>query len=212
MATSNISTQTPHPSPPLARLLESTESASWLDRPATVVRALVRPVADGPAGGVLRGEFLGHPLHPALVAVPIGAWSSAAVFDLVFRKPDAARRLLGIGLVAVPPTAFTGWADWSRGTTVQRRVGLIHALTNAAGIALSAASFRRRRCAPESSASAVALSLAGLGLIGVGGVLGGHLAYALGMGVSPRAHTHDTDATGPAYDPVLAEPVTPADR
>ena len=70
---SNIPTQTPHPSPPLARLLESTESASWLDRPATVVRALVRPVADGPAGGVLRGEFLGHPLHPALVAVPIGA-------------------------------------------------------------------------------------------------------------------------------------------
>ena len=94
----------------------------------------------------------------------------------------------------------------------QRRVGLIHALTNATGIALTVASFRRRRCAPESSTSSVALSLAGLGMIGVGGVLGGHLAYALGMGVSPRAHTHDTDATGPAYDPVLAEPVTPADR
>ncbi|MGV9748189.1 DUF2231 domain-containing protein [Rhodococcus zopfii] len=212
MSTSNISTQTPHRSPPLARLLESTESASWLDRPATRVRALVRPLADGPAGGVLRGDFLGHPLHPALVAVPIGAWSSAAVFDLVFRRPDAARRLLEIGLAATPPTLATGWSDWSRCTTVQRRVGLIHAVTNAAGIALTAASYRRRRCASESSASAVALSLAGLGLIGVGGTLGGHLAYVLGARVSPHADVPDAEANGPAYDPVLAEPVTPADR
>lgn len=207
-----MSTQTPNSSSPVARLLESTESASWLDRPATVVRGLVRPIADGPAGAVLRGEFLGHPLHPALVAVPIGAWSSAAVFDLVFRRPDAARRLLGVGLAAAAPTLLTGWSDWSRCTTIQRRVGLIHAVTNAAGIALTAASFRRRRCVPESSGRAVALSLAGLGLIGVGGTLGGHLAYALGAGVSPRAQTHDADANGPAYDPVLAEPVAPADR
>lgn len=161
---------------------------------------------------MLRGEFLGHPLHPALVAVPIGAWSSAAVFDLLFRRPDTARRLLGVGLAATPPTLLTGWSDWSRCTTVQRRVGLIHAMTNAAGIALTAASFRHRRCAPEFSASAVVLSLAGLGLIGVGGTLGGHLAYVLGAGVSPDAELHEDGANGPAYDPVLAEPVTPADR
>lgn len=214
LSSPTLSSPTPSSSP-IARLLESTESVSWLDGPATTIRRLVRPIADGPAGRVLHGEFLGHPLHPTLVAVPIGAWTSAAVFDLIFHRPDAARRLLGVGLAAVPPTLLTGWSDWSRCSTVQRRVGLVHAVTNVAGIALTIASYRRRRCAPGSSRSAVTLSLTGLGLVGAGGALGGHLVFALGAGTSPAVSATavpDPDAHGPAYDPVLAEPIAPEER
>src|SRR5438045_4184420 len=30
----------------------------------------------------LHGTWLGHPLHPAITDVPLGAWTTAAVFDL----------------------------------------------------------------------------------------------------------------------------------
>ena len=32
---------------------------------------------------VLNGVWLGHPLHPALTDVPIGAWTTSLIFDLL---------------------------------------------------------------------------------------------------------------------------------
>jgi uncharacterized membrane protein len=31
----------------------------------------------------LQGKWLGHPLHPALVHIPVGAWTAALIFDLI---------------------------------------------------------------------------------------------------------------------------------
>jgi hypothetical protein len=53
-----------------------------------------------PAGrmkSALDGAWLGHAVHPILVVVPIGAWTSATVLDLVVarqrpREPAADRR------------------------------------------------------------------------------------------------------------------------
>src|SRR5439155_22637987 len=45
--------------------------------------AVYRVVRAGPLKDILSGTWLGHPLHPVLTDVPIGAWSSAFVLDLL---------------------------------------------------------------------------------------------------------------------------------
>ncbi|HLS78533.1 MAG TPA: DUF2231 domain-containing protein [Nocardia sp.] len=174
----------------LHRLLSAPEKATGLDKPAdTIAAAVGRLVGDGRAADWLRGSWLGHPLHPILVTVPIGAWTSAAALRAAGRT-DEARRLLLIGLLAFPPAAALGWADFKDLDAPQRRVGLVHALTNAAAALLISAAWRAR-----DDRTATALGAAGLATAGAGGALGGHLAYALGAGV----HRWQSAATAPAF-------------
>ncbi|MFZ2178763.1 MAG: DUF2231 domain-containing protein [Rhodococcus sp. (in: high G+C Gram-positive bacteria)] len=166
----------------LEPLFGKTEDASFLDGGSSVLQQRIRAsLGKSGTGPLLRGSWLGHPLHPVLVTVPIGTWVGATVFDLVLRDHVAARRLIGLGLVATPPTLMTGWADWAERNTRQRRVGQIHAGVNAAGISALAASFVRRRRGTD--ARAIAASVAGVVAVGLGGALGGHLTYAMGAGV-----------------------------
>ncbi|MGN5236116.1 DUF2231 domain-containing protein [Rhodococcus sp. SJ-3] len=182
-------------------LFSTLESATVLDRPSRTIRDAVRRATSGIAGDLLRGDVApGHPLHPALVAIPIGAWSCAPLFDFVFRKPETAQQLIGIGLIAAVPSALTGWADFAECDTQQRRVGLVHAAVNGTGIALMGLSYLGRR--RGSSPAARAASTVATAMIGFGGTLGGHLAFALGARVERRSQ--QPPAAGPAFDPVLA--------
>lgn len=158
-------------------------SADVLDRPAETLAALAGRL---PAGTrrFLSGEWLGHPLHPALVAAPIGFLSAATVLDLV-READAARKLLGAGLLAALPTALSGWSDWLETSGPARRVGTVHLALNSAALSLYAQSYLHRRRGQQGKAAVVAL--AGAAALGVGGWLGGHLAYSLGVGVDTEA-------------------------
>lgn len=130
---------------------------------------------------VLRGSWLGHPLHPLMITVPIGAWVCASVLDARAGNDDAARRLTGIGLAAAPPTVLLGLADYDRLDRRQQRVGVVHAAANTVALACFTASYAARR--QEAHARGKVLSLLGLAALGVGGALGGHLAYAQGAGV-----------------------------
>ena len=141
----------------------------------------VEPVAQtlfssGGKGAVLRGEWLGHAVHPLLTDVVLGTWTSATVLDLVGGAGSAssAQKLIGTGLLAAGPTAWTGWAEWSAASPRDKRVGLVHAVTNAAVIGAYAASWVLRRQGRH--ASGKRLALAGAGLSAVGAHLGGHLA------------------------------------
>ena len=58
--------------------------------------------------GALRGSWLGHPVHPLLITLPMGTWMTSAVFDVVFKDVIAARRLVAVGLAATPPTVLAG--------------------------------------------------------------------------------------------------------
>ena len=109
-----------------AERLEETES---LDR----VVAFVRPFADWfvaePARrDLLRGAWLGHAVHPTLTDVPVGLWTAAVTLDLLGGKGarPAAQRLVGLGVLAAVPTAWTGWAEWSGAPAGQQRVGVVH--------------------------------------------------------------------------------------
>jgi uncharacterized membrane protein len=193
----------------VARLIER---ASALDRLAASAQGLGRKaVPEGPAKEVLQGTPLGHPLHPALVAVPIGAWASATLFDLV--GDDAgARRLTAIGCLAALPAALAGGTDWLSTDGEQRRVGMVHALLNDAALTCYTLSWRARRRGARSRG--LVLSLAGGGLLGAGAWLGGHLAYSLGVGVE-TANFLDRRARNDARhvdaDANTSEPASPTD-
>ena len=136
----------------------------------------------GTRASVLRGEWLGHAVHPLLTDVVLGTWTSATLLDL-FGGADssaAAQRLVGTGLLAVGPTAWTGWAEWSAAGPRDKRVGLVHAVTNGVAIGVYAASWAAR--ARGRHGAGARLALVGSAVSGVGGYLGGHLAAARKVG------------------------------
>jgi hypothetical protein len=152
------------------------EQDARLDPAVDTLRRLTASLDGSPAGAALRGEWLGHALHPALTDLPLGMWTATTALDL-FGGPDsrpAARRLLGLGLLAAGPTALSGWAEWRRAERPEQRVGLAHAALNATAILLYAGSWTARR-RDRHSLGAV-LALAGAGASGAAGYLGGHLA------------------------------------
>jgi hypothetical protein len=169
--------------PGIVRWTLRLEEASALDGPVRALEPAVRSLfGTGARASVLRGEWLGHAVHPLLTDVALGTWTSATLLDL-FRgpgSPEAAQKLIAVGLLAAGPTAWTGWAEWSAAGSREKRVGLVHAVTNAVAIGVYAASWSARRRGRHGKG--VGLALAGAAVSGVGGYLGGHLAAARKVG------------------------------
>ena len=167
------------------------ERAKALDPAANAVNRVVDTVLPpGPVKDVLHGTWLGHSLHPLMVALPIGLWSSASLLDLTTSDRGgrrAAQRVVGAGVLLAVPTAAAGWADWSAIGDFRRpkRVGLVHGLSNGLTVAVYAASWLARRRGDH--ARGRDLALLGAGGLAVGGYLGGHLAYSNGVGVNRNA-------------------------
>jgi nitrite reductase/ring-hydroxylating ferredoxin subunit/uncharacterized membrane protein len=170
--------------PQLDRVTDEIERAKALDPTARLVKKAVdTALPNATVRDALHGVWLGHPLHPALILVPLGSWMSATVLDLLpGQRRDAARTLVGVGVASALPTAAAGWADWSDLHPQQQRTGLVHAVANGVSIALQFASWRARRNGRQ--ARGVALSLAALGVGGAAAYLGGHLAYRQGAMVN----------------------------
>jgi uncharacterized membrane protein len=163
-------------------LLRRIEDLRLLDGTAATIARSVRKALDSSgANDVLRGSWLGHPLHPLMVTVPIGAFVGAAVLDLAPGNQDAARTMTGLGLAATAPTALLGLADYADLDERQRRVGVVHALSNTVAAAFFTGSYLSR--ARGAHTRGKVLSTLGLTVLGLGGALGGHLAYAQGAGV-----------------------------
>ena len=167
--------------PALDSVVERIESASALDGPSTTLQRVLRRVfREGPVTDVLRGGPLGHPAHPALVLLPIGAWTSATIADL-FGERSAAHRLTGVGCIAAIPAAAAGATDYLQVDGARRRVATTHALVNDAALLCYTMSWTARRHGRYRHG--FLLSLIGGSLVTAGGWLGGHLAYRQGVGV-----------------------------
>lgn len=161
---------------PLDAAVESIERAKALDPAVQATKKVVDAALPNPdVRDALHGVWLGHPLHPALILVPMGSWVSASVLDFLPGRRDAAQTLVGLGVLAAAPTALAGWADWSDLHPQQQRTGLVHAAANVVASVLQFASWRARRQGRQ--ARGVTLSLAALALGSAGAYLGGHLAY-----------------------------------
>ncbi|MGI8578112.1 MAG: Rieske 2Fe-2S domain-containing protein [Nocardioidaceae bacterium] len=186
----------------MERVTASIENATVLDAPASVGQKLTAKIPPGKVKDLLSGTPIGHPLHPALVALPIGAFAGALALDATSGDRAASRRLIGLGLCAALPTAAAGLSDWGDTQGAERRVGLAHALGNSMGLSLLAWSWRVRGRGSSGAVSAVA----GFAIMGAAGWLGGHLAYALGVGVDTTVFQQPpTDWTDACAEADLAD-------
>ncbi|HWE61591.1 MAG TPA: Rieske 2Fe-2S domain-containing protein [Chloroflexota bacterium] len=166
------------------------DAMPWLDSLAeplqqAVINA-VRSAGDQgqKAKDLLHGRWLGHPLHPALVAVPLGAWTATVALDLAGME-DAADISLGLGVAGAISAALAGTADWSETYGTDRRLGLLHALLNTAGLGMNVTSLALRRTGARKAG--VALSMAAYAMANAAGYLGGELSYSRGVGVNHTA-------------------------
>lgn len=160
------------------------ERAAVLDRVGAPLADGVRRVL-GPSPALadaLHGVPSGHPIHPALVLVPAGAFLSAGILDVTPGTGDAVPTLIAVGLVSAVPAAAAGLADWSQLHPQQQRVGLVHAGFNGAALVCYSASLLAR--ARGHRAKGRVWALAGLVGISAGGYLGGHLAYRQAAGAN----------------------------
>jgi nitrite reductase/ring-hydroxylating ferredoxin subunit/uncharacterized membrane protein len=161
-----------------------------LDGIASGLSRIVAPIVGESAPRSLKdalvGVWLGHPLHPAIVVLPIGCWTSAFALDLV-GEDDASDLLIGLGLASSAAAMATGAAQWYDATndTRPRRLGALHASVNTVAAALYGASLVARR--NGNRGAGVALSSVGYAVVTLGGMLGGDLAYDLGIGVDHAA-------------------------
>lgn len=183
----------------------------------------------------LAGAY-GHPLHPAIVALPIGAWISSVVLDIASRFIDdaptashAAWWLLGLGILGALAAASVGFLDLlaiAPGTKA-RKIGLTHMTVNLIATALFVLAWLLRRddVAPSDGTSTglLVLSIVALLLLATGGYLGGELAYHYGVRVADEATqaagyevaatdapAADQDGGGPEAGPQPGAPAPPS--
>src|SRR3954452_6670343 len=147
-----------------------------------VVLSALKPAA---VKDFLHGTWLGHPLHPVLVQLPVGSWLSAGVLDAVPPLRPAATAMIGTGVVAAVPAALSGAADWSEQEPGVRRLGALHALLNSAALGLYVGSLVAR--ARGRGGLGRVLSYSGLGLATASASIGGHMSYAQASGASHAA-------------------------
>lgn len=179
------------PQPPLVRAMRRLEEMPLLERFTGPTGMASRPFAGQRVGGALRGDQVGHALHPALAAVTLGSWSSALVLDLFGGRESrpSSELLLATGLVSALPSVATGLAEWRTTGPAEGRIGALHAALNGVGATLFAASLGLRRAGLHRTGVAAALS--GAAVASAAGFLGGHLAAARKVGSRAEAFAHD---------------------
>lgn len=145
-----------------------------------------------------RAKFLGHPIHPMLIVLPLGLFISAVVFDALYlwlATPafatvaywNIAGGVLG-GLLA----AVFGFIDWLAipSGTRAKRIGLLHGASNVVVVLFFATAWLTRGGTVDNAPGmgVFLLEAGGLVLGSVAGWLGGELVDRLGVGVDDGAH------------------------
>ena len=163
---------------------------------------------------LLNGTWLGHPLHPAITDVPIGAWLLAVIFDIIWLiAPDAnawaargAEAAVLIGILGALAAAVTGLTDWSDTYGAERTVGLYHAGLNTLALVLYVVSFILRLTVPsgESLAAAILGFIAVIAVL-VAAYLGGDMVFGKATGVNHTAWPEGSHEFTPAI-PVAEMP------
>ncbi len=178
-------------------LIKAVEQQEALDRLSDQIQPFVRDAFEsaGPAGrqvkNFLHGTWLGHPLHPALTDVPLGAWTVALALDAM--ESISGRRELGtgadtaitVGLVGAAGAAVTGLTDWSETNGRARKVGLLHGLLNVGATALYTTSLVLRRRKKRNAG--MGFAMLGYAVSSASAYLGGHLVFSEQIGVNHAA-------------------------
>ena len=151
---------------------------------------------------LLQGKWMKHPIHPALVSIPVGLWSMALVFDLLSRFGGGNATFVRtsfycilVGLLGAFLAVPTGVADFA-GVKPEKpawRLGFLHLTLNVTIAILFAINLGlrwgqtgdERQVAPAQ----LALSVIGVVLLWPSVYLGGRMTYE--HGVSVARHSKD---------------------
>lgn len=170
-------------------IVRATQDQPFLERLAQAIQPSVRSALGRSRSlkNVLHGVWVGHPLHPVLTDLPIGAWTMACVFDAIHavdhRRESAwaADACVVTGIAGAAVAAATGLADWSDTRGRPARVGLVHATSNTIALAFyTTSSLLRKRNRPVATLA----SFAGYAFATIGAGLGGHLVFGEAQGVN----------------------------
>jgi uncharacterized membrane protein len=131
-----------------------------------------------------------HPLHPMLVALPIGLWVFALVCDIAAATgatgPWSTVALYSVagGIVGAVIAAVPGLIDYfSIDEAAMRRIATFHLVVNVCALIVFAINLWSRLALPRTSVVPLILSTIGVIGIGIGGWLGGEMVYVKGMAV-----------------------------
>jgi len=142
----------------------------------------IRPVKD-----LLNGTWLGHPLHPAITDVPIGALLVALVLDIAGQTRGAFIAAV-IGQLGFVAAFVTGVADYTDTDGRARSRAAVHGAVMLVAGGLTAASLVARQGGESGSASATVLLAGGVVVMAAGAYVGGDVVFALGNMVSRHAY------------------------
>ena len=186
--------------------LDFLERQTWLE---PVESGLQKGVAKVFAGGrsgrqvqnFLHGTWLGHPLHPVLTDIPLGAWTATLVLDILEASGRRDCRAgadvtLQVGLAGAACAAVAGLTDWHATDGKARRVGLVHGLLNLVGTGLYTASLVSRR--RKDRVAGRAFAFAGFLAAATAAYLGGELVYGEKIGVNHAASEPEIKEWTPA--------------
>ena len=149
-----------------------------------------------------------HPIHPMLVALPIGLWIFSLVSDVIYLMKwggivwnDVAFYTMAGGIVGALLAALPGLIDLiSMSPGKAKRIGIWHMCINLVVVALFAINLWLRTVAAPRANPPLWLSVIGIVLLGISGWLGGEMVYVHGIAVEPQPSAGEVSP---------AEPVTP---
>jgi uncharacterized membrane protein len=155
--------------------------------------------AKQPVSAALAGPY-GHPFHPILVTVPIGAWVASLVFDVASHVVDdpgflaqGSEWLIAVGVLGALAAAMVGFLDLFAIPAGTRafRTALVHMSLNLTVTVAYAVGFwwRQDDYADGTSVGTgqIVLSAVSLAALAVSGYLGGKLAYHFGVRVADES-------------------------
>jgi len=142
-------------------------------------------------------SIAGHPIHPMLVALPIGLWIFSLVSDVIFLAGlgapvwnDVAFYTMAGGIVGALLAAVPGLIDFlSIEDARVKKIGAMHMALNLVAVALYAVNLWLRTSSSPGSKLPVGLSVLTVLMLAVSGWLGGEMVYVHGISVDPQ---HDT--------------------
>jgi uncharacterized membrane protein len=131
-----------------------------------------------------------HPVHPMLVAFPIGLWVFALVCDVASAAggnnvwQTVAIYCIAAGIVGALIAAVPGLIDYfSIDEAAMKRIANMHLTVNLGAVIIFSINLWLRFRLPAQSYLPLAMSIVGVLAIGVGGWLGGEMVYVKGMAV-----------------------------
>ncbi|MEP6909539.1 MAG: DUF2231 domain-containing protein [Actinomycetota bacterium] len=165
---------------------------------------------------LLRG-VAGHPLHPPLTDITIGAYTFATAMAVLSRLGVSEHNTatawwlaLIAGLIVTGPTAITGFVEWLQITvgTPLWRTATLHMgvmLTATIIFAITAGAGHADYVDGAVGGGSLVLTLAGFGVLTIGGWFGGALVFVHGVRVLKLQDEPTSKAVSPLPQPEKEE-------